>query len=132
MTKTNKDSSFIPYNKNLKEYARQNRKNPTIAEQKIWKILRREQFASLKFTRQKPLERFIADFYCPKLLLVIEIDGESHTRQEKYDSLRSDVLKERFGIEVIRYTNTDVLSNIEGIYEDLAKNIKKRLVELSP
>ncbi|MBU3978908.1 endonuclease domain-containing protein, partial [Patescibacteria group bacterium] len=81
---------YIPYKRKLKEYARQNRKNPTQAEQKMWNILRREQFKRYKFTRQKPLDTFIADFYCAQLLLVIEIDGDTHAQQEEYDALRSD------------------------------------------
>ncbi len=121
-----KGVGYIPYNPKLKEYARQNRKNPTPAEKKMWELLCRKQFDGLKFTRQKPLEDFIVDFYCSELLLGIEIDGDTHAFQEKYDELRSDILQKRYGIEIIRYQNSDVLSNTEGVYLDLTERIKSR------
>jgi len=117
---------FIPYSPKLKEYARHNRKNATPAEKRMWELLSRKQLAGLKFTRQKPLENFIVDFYCSELLLGIEIDGDTHAFQEKYDELRSDILKKKYGIEIIRYTNTDVLSNTEGVYLDLVEHIKRK------
>ncbi|MBU4016790.1 endonuclease domain-containing protein, partial [Patescibacteria group bacterium] len=67
---------------------------------------------------------FIADFYCAQLLLVIEIDGDTHAQQEEYDALRSDILKARYRIKVIRYTNLDVVQNIDGVYEDIYKQIR--------
>ena len=116
---------YIPYNPKLVEEARKNRKNQTQAEKKMWlNILKNRQFTNYKFLRQKPLDNFIADFYCAKLMLVIEIDGDSHTTQREYDTLRSEKLEE-YGINVIRYTNDDVLSNIEEVYRDLKEKIKK-------
>lgn len=116
---------YIPYNKKLIEVARENRKHPTQAEKKIWlEVLKSKQFENYKFLRQKPLDNFIADFYCAELMLVIEIDGDSHTAQEEYDILRSEKL-DAYGIKVIRYTNSDIISNIEGVYEDLKERIKK-------
>jgi very-short-patch-repair endonuclease len=112
---------YIPYNHKLLEIARENRKNPTPAEEKIWReVLQKKQFKNHKFLRQKPLHNFIADFYCAELMLVIEIDGEYHIKQKEYDVLRSDKLKE-YGIRVIRYKNKDVLDNIERVREDLEK-----------
>ncbi|MEK6645473.1 MAG: endonuclease domain-containing protein [Candidatus Firestonebacteria bacterium] len=118
--------NYIPYNPKLKEYARQNRKNPTPTEKRIWELLSRKQFDGLKFTRQKPLENFIIDFYCSELLLGIEIDGDTHAFQEKYDELRSDALKRKYDIEIIRYINTDVVFNTEGVYLDLVERIRER------
>ncbi|MBU2082041.1 endonuclease domain-containing protein [Patescibacteria group bacterium] len=116
---------YIPYNKKLVEVARENRKNPTQAEKKIWfEVLRSKQFENYKFLRQKPLDKFIADFYCAELMLVIEIDGDSHAAQEEYDILRSEKL-DAYGIKVIRYTNGDIISNIDGVYKDLKEKIKK-------
>ena len=116
---------YIQYNPKLIEVARENRKNPTQAEKKLWlKILKGKQFENYKFLRQKPLDNFIADFYCAELLLIIEIDGDSHAKQREYDTLRSEKL-EAHGIKVVRYTNDDVLSNIEGVYQDLKKRIKE-------
>ena len=115
---------YIPYNKNLVEKARENRKNPTPAEKKMWyEILSRHTFERLKFTRQKPLDRYIVDFYCSELMLAIEIDGDSHAEQTDYDRIRTERLG-RYGIRVIRYTNIDVMRNLEGVYEDLHQKVE--------
>ncbi len=116
---------YIPYNPKLVEIARENRKKPTQAEKKMWlKVLKSKQFEKYKFLRQKPLDNFIADFYCAKLMLAIEIDGDSHTRQKEYDILRSKKL-DAYGIKVIRYTNDEIMSNLEGVSHDLWNKIKK-------
>jgi len=121
---------YIQYNPKLIEVARENRKNQTQAEEKMWfNVLRNRQFAKYKFLRQKPLGNFIADFYCAELMLVIEIDGDSHSRQKEHDELRSEKL-DTYGIKVIRYTNDDIISNIEGVYQDLKKRIKEIKVML--
>ena len=78
--------NFIPYNRNLKERAREMRNNPTLAEKIFWyEMLRNENFLNLSFLRQKPLLNYIVDFYCSRLLLIIELDGKSHLSNEKYD-----------------------------------------------
>ncbi len=116
---------YISYNPKLVEEARKNRKNQTQAEKKMWlNILKNRQFTNYKFLRQKPLDNFIVDFYCAELMLAIEIDGDSHATQKEYDILRSEKL-EAHGIKVIRYTNSDVISNIEGVYRDLKEKLKK-------
>jgi very-short-patch-repair endonuclease len=114
---------YLPYDKQLVLLARENRKNPTPAEQKIWfEVLSRRQFADYKFTRQKPIAHFIVDFYCAELRWVIEIDGDSHTEQVAYDTQRTVVL-EQFGLTVIRYDNREVLNNITGVYDDLVRRL---------
>ena len=108
--------TFLPYRSNLRELARQNRKNPTSAEFRIWNlVLRNKQLAQYKFTRQKPLGSFIVDFYSSALRLVIEIDGESHAEQIEYDRLRTRHLNS-LGLRVIRFTNQEVMQNIEGVF----------------
>jgi|GEM_PF-581367 len=119
-----KEFLYIPYNQKLTELARENRKNPTKAEQKMWnEVLRRKNFLDYKFHRQKPLDNFIADFYCSKLRLIIEIDGDSHTDKKEYDEIRTEILNQ-YGLTVVRYTNDEVLNNIEGVYDDLMEKIK--------
>jgi len=111
--------TFLPYNKTLTTLARENRKNPTKAESKIWnEVLRNRKFAQYKFVRQKPIDGYIVDFYCSELRLVIEIDGDSHAEMIEYDQERTRILSE-YGLSVIRYANEDVLKNIEGVYDDL-------------
>ena len=110
---------FLPYDKKLIAFARENRKNATPAEQKMWfEVLCRRRFADYKFTRQKPIGNFIVDFYCAELRWVIEIDGDSHAEQAVYDESRTTLLQ-KSGLTVIRYDNRDVLNNIAGIYDDL-------------
>ncbi len=65
-----------------------------------------------RFLRQKPIDRFIIDFYCPKLLLAIEIDGGSHIKKKGRDEHRDKFLKQ-IGITTIRFTNEEVINNIE-------------------
>ena len=118
------DSAFLPYNKNLTERARENRKNPTRAESKIWnEVLRMRQFAGYKFLRKDPIDNYIVDFYCSELRLVIEIDGDSHAETVEYDAERTEVLH-ALGLVVVRYTNDDVIRNIRGVYDDLSEKIK--------
>jgi very-short-patch-repair endonuclease len=114
---------YIPYKRKLTELARKNRNNPSPAEKKIWyEVLCRKQFEGYKFTRQKPIADFIVDFYCSKLQLVIEIDGDSHAESKEYDEVRTNVLNQ-YGLRVLRYTNRDVMNNIEGVYRDLMRII---------
>lgn len=114
---------YLPYKRHLVELARQNRNNPSPAEKKIWyEVLCRKQFKGYKFTRQKPIADFIVDFYCSKLRLVIEIDGDSHAENKEYDETRTNILNQ-YGLRVLRYTNQDVMNNLEGVYQDLMQII---------
>ena len=120
----NTNYPHIPYQKKLVEKARVNRKNPTAAEKKMWfKMLRNRAFRGLKFTRQKPLDKYIVDFYCSKLLLAIEIDGDSHVAQQEYDKERTKRLGD-YGITVIRYTNREVLESLSGVFDDLNEKVE--------
>ena len=117
---------YIPYDSSLKEKARENRKNPTPAEKKLWfEVLQGQRLGDLKFTRQKPLDKYIVDFYCAELMLAIEIDGDSHAEQADYDETRTKKLN-HLGITVLRYTNRDILNNLEGVHSDLAAWIAQR------
>ena len=114
---------FIPYDKKLTAFARENRKNPTVAESKMWtKVLRMRHFVDYKFLRQKPIGSFIVDFYCSALRLAIEIDGDNHAEALEYDVARTSALN-ALGITVVRYSNSDVLKNLEGVYDDLVLNV---------
>jgi len=72
----------LPYNKNLRDRSRELRNGSTTSEILLWKHLRTRQMKGYQFNRQKPLGKFIADFYCKLLGLVIEIDGSSHIGKE--------------------------------------------------
>ena len=117
---------FISYNRSLTEKARQNRRNPTPAERKLWfEVLQHKRLNHLKFTRQKPLGDYIVDFYCAQRMLAIEIDGDSHAAQQQQDETRTRRL-EAIDIEVIRYTNTEIMNNIEGVYQNLLMRVTER------
>ena len=118
-----KKMDFVPYEKRLTTFARDNRHNPTPAELLIWnQMLRARQLCGLKFVRQKPIDVYIVDFYCAELRLVIEIDGDSHAEQIAYDSQRTSRLN-ALGLTVLRYANREVLQELEGVYEDLCGKI---------
>jgi very-short-patch-repair endonuclease len=95
------------------ERAKTMRQNPTIAEKTLWEQLRNNQILGLRFKHQHPIDIFIADFYCHKIKLVIEVDGDVHNSEEnkEYDQNRTAEL-ENFGITVIRFKNEDVLDTI--------------------
>lgn len=121
------EPAFLPYNKNLTARARENRNNPTKAESKIWnEVLRMKQFANYKFLRQKPIDNYIVDFYCSELLLVIEIDGDSHAESVEYDAERTKIL-ESLGLTVFRYSNDAVLGNIQGVCDDLWGKLQQHI-----
>ena len=106
--------NYLPYNKNLVPRARELRKNMTLAEKKIWYGYLKNFQA--RVYRQRPIDNFIVDFYCPKLKLVIEIDGDSHSSEnaQKYDRERTEIL-EGYGLKVIRFNNEEVLHNLAGV-----------------
>lgn len=99
------------------------RNNPTLAERRLWnEYLRIHPF---KFTRQKPIGNFIVDFYCSKLKLIIEIDGETHL--SKKDRIRDGKRTEyfnKFGIKVIRFWNDEILDGLETVCEIIEDEIK--------
>ena len=102
--------------------ARQLRSNPTKAEKVLWEELRNKQFMGYKFLFQHPifykkddgLKFFIADFYCHKLRLIIEVDGGIHENQREYDRIRTELLVSK-EMKVIRFKNKEVLRNINKI-----------------
>jgi very-short-patch-repair endonuclease len=110
---------WIAYRTNLTSRAQALRRDPTPAEKKLWFEFLRD--LPQKFTRQKPLGQYVADFYCSSQRLVIELDGDSHytVRAQRYDQVRTDALKTR-GVRVMRFTNTDVLENFEAVCAAIA------------
>ena len=123
-----KNFKFIPYDKNLVPRARELRKETTEAEKLFWdKILKNKGLTGLKFTRQKPIDHFIVDFYCASLGLAIEIDGEIHVFQKAKDMERDNLLEQKFGLEVIRYKNEEILTDLQKVINDLVRKIKYRI-----
>lgn len=117
-----------PYNKNLKQPSRDLRNNMTNAEKRLWSKLRAKQILGLQFYRQKPILNFIVDFYCPAANLVIECDGGQHFTDEglEADRVRDEVLVE-LGLVVLRFSNRQVLTEIDGVVEQIYYIVNLRL-----
>ena len=118
---------FIPYDKNLVLRARELRKFETESEKIFWsQILKNKKLVGFKFTRQKPIGYFVVDFYCAKLKLAIEIDGNIHKFQKIRDKERDNNLKQKFGLRIIKYKNEDIVNKTEFILDDLIKKLNTK------
>ncbi len=110
-------SAYHHYNKKLKPFAIQNRKKSTKAEVRLWsELLRNNQMMGYSFLRQRPVDNYIADFFCKKLKLIIECDGYSHQLDEvaESDELRTKRLME-LGYHVIRFSDNEIMNDIENV-----------------
>ena len=103
---------------NSLKYAQKMRKEMPEPEQKLWLKLRAARFRGIKFRRQKVIGKYIADFASNEPKLVIEVDGDTHAGSESYDSTRTHFLKTQ-GYTVIRFSNFDVVGNMDGVLERL-------------
>ena len=113
MEKTGVTSMFYGARANTYANARSLWKNMTAAELILWERLRKNRLG-VRFKAQHPLDIYIADFYCHRHKLVVEIDGESHKYQREYDENRTAEMK-RLGLTVIRFTNEEVCHDIENV-----------------
>jgi very-short-patch-repair endonuclease len=107
-----------------KTIRRQLRKDEPSTERLLWSKIRNRQLKGFKFRRQYGIGNFIVDFYCPEARLVLEIDGDSHydEKTRKYDMARQKYL-ENCKIKIIRFTNKNVMENLEGVLETTANNL---------
>jgi very-short-patch-repair endonuclease len=105
---------IIPYDPNLKELASQLRKNMTLSEVLLWNELKQKKILGYDFDRQKPIDKFIVDFYCKKLNLAIEIDGDTHFFRYDYDEERQRVL-EKLGVHFLRFEDIEVKKNMSNV-----------------
>jgi len=111
---------MLQYNKSLKQLSRNLRRNMTDAEKLLWSKIRGKQLNGLQFYRQKIIGNYVADFYYAKTRLVIEIDGGKHYSAEgrEKDRLRDEYMA-RAGITVLRFSDREVLENLESVLEKL-------------
>ena len=111
---------WLPYNKNLKEFSRKLRNNSTPGEILLWQKLRAGSMKEYTFNRQKPLGRYIVDFYCKPLKLVIEIDGSYHFEEEQKikDRLRQAIL-EQMGLNFLRFSEQQVRKDLDMILKKI-------------
>jgi very-short-patch-repair endonuclease len=110
---------------NILHNARELRRSLTLTETKLWQRLRNNSLDGYKFRRQTPMGSYILDFCCFSASLVIEIDGASHDERLEYDEQRTAWLNEQ-GFKVMRFTNQEILQNLEGILETILMECEKR------
>ena len=94
------------------------------AEQKVWWCLRNRRLNGYKFRRQYAVGSYVVDFFCPSCNVVVELDGESHVDRAHYDERRTQNLRDR-GLTVIRFWNTDVFENLEGVLERILEECER-------
>ena len=117
---------IIPYKKYLLPYAKKLRANMTLSEVLLWQELRNKQMLGYDFDRQRPIDRFIVDFYCKDLLLALEIDGISHYTEEAYlhDLERQEIL-ENLGVKFLRFDDEEVRKNMLNVLRTIEDWIEK-------
>jgi very-short-patch-repair endonuclease len=105
---------FIDYNPELKEFSKKLRKSSTPGEKAIWNRIKGKRLKGYGFNRQKPLGKYIADFYCKKLSLVIELDGRSHNDKQENDNNRDKELN-ALDLKILRFSELIAVKNPEII-----------------
>lgn len=127
MEQANKNN-YWAYNKNLQPFARKLRKHMTKAEACLWKyVLRTGRMKGYGFRRQRPITKYIGDFMCKDLMLVIEVDGCSHWGNEakEKDRKRENDLR-RAGFTILRFTDEEVLNNLTQVAQTILKWTEER------
>ena len=113
--------------RNNVDKCRKLRKNQTDAEKKLWALLRNRQVSGIKFRRQFSVGRYILDFYCPEYRVGIEADGGQHyeDKGKQRDELRTRELN-KLSMEILRFSDREILTNIEGVYETIKTTIDEK------
>ena len=104
----------------LKPEARRIRHQPTAAESILWASLRNRKLGGFRFRRQHAIGRFIVDFYCSDLKLVVEVDGQIHKGRRDEDEARDNFLRER-GLSVLRFSNDRVEGALDEALAEIAE-----------
>jgi very-short-patch-repair endonuclease len=102
--------------------ARELRNAATPAERTLWRCLSSRKIGGWKFSRQMPVGPYFADFLCREAQLVVELDGYSHDMRQGYDKHRDHWLAEN-GFRVLRFTNSDVMTNIDGVVSEIERSL---------
>ena len=110
------------HNGNLQSYSRVLRRNMTEHERKLWYCYLNR--CRVNFKRQVTFGNYIADFYCQKARLVIELDGDQHFQPDAvdYDARRDEFMK-KYGFTVLRYTNVEINTNFDGVCLDIENHL---------
>ncbi|MSR71124.1 MAG: DUF559 domain-containing protein [Candidatus Taylorbacteria bacterium] len=115
----------IYYNNNLKHRSRELRNSMTDTEAILWQYLRKKRMQGYAFNRQKPARNFILDFYCPRLMLAIEIDGPIHKYHFEEDMFRQKELEE-LGIHFLRFSDVIIKNDINNVLKEIEKYINSK------
>jgi very-short-patch-repair endonuclease len=111
--------------------AKKLRANATPPEKVLWSKLRNQNLLGIKFRRQVPFGNYIVDFYCSTFKLVVELDGHLHGDTQTYDARRTAYL-ERLGLKVIRFTNSEISTNLTSVIETILSHIPTPSPQPSP
>jgi very-short-patch-repair endonuclease len=114
------------FNRQQQKLQRQQlRANMPMPEKILWAKIRNQQLG-VKFRRQHGIGRYIVDFYCPEYALVIELDGDSHYQDDaqEYDTIRDEFMRS-IDLQVLRFTNIDVMNNLESVVMKICEKNKK-------
>lgn len=106
------------------EYAKSMRRELTEPEKRLWYQLRAKRFEGIKFRKHKVVGRYIPDFSANDPKLIVELDGDSHADSAEYDARRTAFL-EREGYRVVRFTNADVMGNMDGVLVRLGEVVRE-------
>jgi very-short-patch-repair endonuclease len=122
------NKKMLTYSKIVKPLARELRNNQTDAEVLLWSRIRRKQILGVQFNRQKPIDRYIVDFYSTSTKLVIELDGIQHYEIDaiEYDFERTKTL-ESFGLKVMRFDNSLIFSELDNVISIIYDEVKNRI-----
>jgi len=130
MQRTNQPTMFYGAKRGIHQHAEALRKNMTPAEQILWLRLNKSQLG-FRFKAQHPIDIFIADFYCHQFKLVVEIDGGIHEQKKEYDEGRTAEL-EQLGLTIIRFTNEEVLSDIDSVIKKISMYLVSSVADTAP
>ena len=111
---------YRAYNQSLKEFSRRLRNNSTLGEILLWKQLRAGKIKGYTFNRQKPLGKYIVDFYCKPLKLVIEVDGGYHFEEEQKipDKERQQILED-LGLNFLRFHDEEIRKDMDIVIKKI-------------
>lgn len=119
----------MPYRTKMSDWkknkAKEMRKKPTRAEERLWDFLHYRKLDGLKFRQQAPMLGYIVDFYCPAIKLVVEVDGSIHEKQIEKDQARDDFIT-KCGMRVLRVKNEEVFYEIENVLDKI-RGVRGRL-----
>jgi len=111
-------NKIIPYREDLREKAHELRKNSTLSEILLWQEIKEGKLLGYQFHRQVPMLDFIVDFYSHELQLAIEIDGDSHNQNYKYDLDRQAEL-EQYGVQFLRFDDKEVKKDMRNVLKTI-------------